>query len=221
MMDYTPLHWCTRKGNENLSRLLLEHNADVNIRDKHGYTPLHRPARVGNENLCRLLLEHNPDVNIQDEDGSTPLHWCAIKGNGNLCRLLLEHNADVNIQNKLGYTPLNWCALTGNEGLCGLLVEHNAMPRHPKFELSSPQNAIASVQGAEKLKSNLKSEKRLRQNPCYTHTTLKTEELGETLLYTIKELEKEQEMYTKGIASVSLPFKVQKNSSLISNRRKH
>ena len=59
------------------------------------------------------------------------------------------------------------------------------MQGHPKFELSSEQKAtetkyttgVASVQGAEKLKSNLKSEKALRQNPSFTHTTLKIEEL--------------------------------------------
>ena len=53
------------------------------------------------------------------------------------------------------------------------------MQQRPKFELSFAQKAIetnyttvvASVQGAEKLKSNLKSEKTLRQNPSYTHTT--------------------------------------------------
>ena len=75
------------------------------------------------------------------------------------------------------------------------------MQRHPKFELSSAQKAIEtkyttlapSVQGAEKLKSNLKSEKTLRQNPSYTHTTLETEELWETPLCTTEELEKEPE----------------------------
>ena len=174
---------------------------------------------MGNEHLRRLLLEHNPDVNIQDGDGSTPLHWCAIKGNGNLCRLLLEHNADVNIRDKHGYTPLHWPARVGNEHLCRLLLEHNAMPRHPKFELSSAQNAIqtkyttgvASVQGAEKLKASLKSEKRLRQNPWYTHTTLKTEELGDILLYRKKELEKEPEKYTTGVASVQGAEKLKSN----------
>ena len=66
------------------------------------------------------------------------------------------------------------------------------MQRHPKVELSSGQKAIeteytagiASVQGAEKLKSNLKSEKTLRQNPSYTHTTLELEQLWETPLCT-------------------------------------
>ena len=65
------------------------------------------------------------------------------------------------------------------------------------MQLSSAQKAIetiyttgvASVQGAEKLKSNLKSEKALRQNPSYTHT----EKLWETPFYTTKELDKEPE----------------------------
>ena len=113
---------------------------------------------------------------------------CVREGNENLCRLLLEHNADVNIQDTWGYTPLDLCTRKANENLRRLLLEHNAMQRHPKFELSSEQKAIetkyttsvASVQGAEKLKSNLKSEKTLRQNPSYTHTTLKTEGLWET-----------------------------------------
>ena len=189
-----------REGNENLCTLLLEHNADVNIGDRNGYATLHLCAGKGNENLCRLLLEHNANVNIQNNPGDTPLHLSAIEGNENLCTLLLEHNADVNIRDIDGYTPLDWCAREGNEDVCRLLLEHNPMQRHPKFELSSAQKAIetkyttvvASVQGAEKLKSNLKSEKTLRQNPSYTHTTLKTEELWETPKGT-KELEKEPE----------------------------
>ena len=135
-----------------------------------------------------MLLEHNADVNIQGNGGYTPLHLCAREGNENLCRLLLEHNADVNIQDNDGDTPLNWCVFEGNEKLRRLLLEHNAMQRHPKFELSSVLKAIeakyttyvASFQGAEKLKFNLKLEKTLRRKPWYTQKTLKTEKLWET-----------------------------------------
>ena len=197
----TPLFLSAREGNDNLCTLLLEHNADVNIRDINGYAPLHLCARKGNENLCRLLLEYNANVNIQNNRGDTPLHLSAIEGNDNLCTLLLEHNADVNIRDINGCTPLRLCAREANQNLCRLLLEPNAMQRHLKFELTSVQKAIetkytkgvASVQGAEKLKSNLKSEETLRQNPSYTHTTLKTEELWETPLDTTKELEKEPE----------------------------
>ena len=123
---YTPLHWCSRKGNENLCRLLLEHNADVNIQNNDGYTPLHWCTIKGNENLCRLLLEYNADVNIQDKCGDTPFNWCAREGKENLVRLFLKHNADVNIKDNRGYTLLYWCAREGKENLCRLLLEHNA-----------------------------------------------------------------------------------------------
>ena len=208
----TPLYWCASEGNENLCRLLLEQNVDVNIQNKSRRTPLHCCARKGNENLCRLLLEHNADVNIQDKGGRTPLHWCVRAGNEHLYRLLLDNNADVNIQDILGHTILDLCAGRRNaENLRRLLLEHNAMQRHPKFELSSGQKAIeteytagvASVQGAEKLKSNLKSEKTLRQNRSYTHTTLELEERSKIpFSYRTKELMEEleaEQVKTQGV----------------------
>ena len=60
-------------------------------------------------------------------------------------------------------------------------------------DLEKYTTVVVSVQGAGKLKSNLKPERTQKQNPSYTHTTLKTEELWETPLYTRKELEKEPE----------------------------
>ena len=159
---------CARGGNENLCRLLLEHNADVNIQNNVRYTPLHWCARGGNENLCRLLLEHNADVNIQDRWGYTPSHCCAREGYENLCRLLLEHKA---------------------------MQRHPKfeLSSAQKAIETNYTTGVASVQDAGKLTSNLKSEKTLRQNPSNTHTTLKTEELWETPFYTAKELEKEPE----------------------------
>ena len=197
-----PLMLAADWNNYMAASLIVRHGADVNhVHISNGFTPLHVSVNKGHENLVRLLLKHNADVNIQNTNGYTPLHQSFLKGNENLCRLLLEHNADVNIQDRYGNTPLDWCAREGKENLCRLLLEHNAMQQHPKFEPSSGQKAIetkcttgvASVQGAEKLKSNFKSEKTVRQNPSYTYTTLKTEELWETPLYTIKELEKEPE----------------------------
>ena len=115
------MHRCAREGNENLCRLLLDHNADVNIQDNAGWTLLHRCAREGNENLCRLLLDHNANVNIQDNAGCTPLNWCTCKGYENLCRLLLEHNANVNIQDRDGSTPLHLSACRNRD--CSKIID--------------------------------------------------------------------------------------------------
>jgi ankyrin repeat protein len=44
-------------------KLLLEHKADVNAKDRDGETALHGAASRGHEALVKLLLEHKADVN--------------------------------------------------------------------------------------------------------------------------------------------------------------
>ena len=58
----------------NLVRMLLKHNADLNIQDNSGYTALHLAVNARDENLVRLCFEHHADVNIQNNSGYTALH---------------------------------------------------------------------------------------------------------------------------------------------------
>lgn len=55
--------------------MLLEHQADPNIKDERGATPLHRAAARNNINCAKLLFKHGcrVDVNCQDVDGNTPM----------------------------------------------------------------------------------------------------------------------------------------------------
>jgi hypothetical protein len=75
----TPLHLAVSHGKIGVARLLLEHRADVDSRDKWGKTPLHllfEDHGRGNDalDLARLLLQHGADVNRRDQDNNTPLH---------------------------------------------------------------------------------------------------------------------------------------------------
>lgn len=58
----TPLHLAVSKGNIDVIKLLISHNADVNFitRSRHGETrtALHLAIEMGNTNLIKLLLEH-------------------------------------------------------------------------------------------------------------------------------------------------------------------
>src|SRR5438046_8176838 len=77
----TALHWAAGNGHEAVVRLLLEHNADVNITSyKNGRTALHLGALNGHEAVVQLLLEHNADINICDTYGVTALHLEAGRG---------------------------------------------------------------------------------------------------------------------------------------------
>ena len=125
----TPLHCCVREGNENICRLLLDHNTDINIQDKDGCTPLHWCAIGGNENLCRLLLEHNADVNIQDKYGSTPLHLSARRNRdcSEIIDLLVKYGVqNLSIRDAKGRTPLQMAVRLWNAQAVKTLVDLGA-----------------------------------------------------------------------------------------------
>ena len=102
-------------------RLLLEHNADVNMKDnEYGWTALRLAARKGHQAVVRLLLEHRlvlwrllehkADINAMNNSGRTALHEAASKGYEAVVRLLLEHKVDVNTKDKDGWTALHQAA---------------------------------------------------------------------------------------------------------------
>jgi hypothetical protein len=89
--EMTPLHWAVRNGHENVTKLLLDHGADV---DTYGYglTPLIWAVRNGNKAIVQILLEK---AKIDQKGyGMTALHWAALEGRESLLRLLLGRGAD-------------------------------------------------------------------------------------------------------------------------------
>ena len=53
------MHIAAELGHEEVVEILLESNAFVNVRNKHGMTPLHLAARRGNNKMIRqLVTEH-------------------------------------------------------------------------------------------------------------------------------------------------------------------
>ena len=80
------LNLCTREitpplfnaiffGNFELTKLLIENGANVNLQDHCGTTPLHCAIRAiaGNkEQIIQLLLDNGADLKIKDSLGKTP-----------------------------------------------------------------------------------------------------------------------------------------------------
>jgi ankyrin repeat protein len=67
------------RHNAEIARLLIEHGAVVDARDKQGQTPLHAAARDGLVAVATVLVSKGADVNARDHYGRTPLwiarHW--------------------------------------------------------------------------------------------------------------------------------------------------
>ncbi len=120
----TALSWVARDGPLSVAQILLvDYNADVNIRDIYGCTALHGAALKGRADMLHLLLEQGADPNIEDKDGWTSLHVAALKGYEAIVELLLK-SIDG------GEAILHWVALQQNDqekaAIIGEILEKKA-----------------------------------------------------------------------------------------------
>jgi len=75
-----PLHSAAAGNYTQIARMLIENNAQINVKQQAGATALHSAAQNGNIDLLILLLEHGADVNIRMEGGKLPADLAREKG---------------------------------------------------------------------------------------------------------------------------------------------
>src|SRR6266542_2860082 len=91
---------------EEIVKLLLEKNADVNVTDDLGNTPLMFAASRNGDELVSLLLERKASVNMKNKKQETALHLAAQDGYARVMELLLANGADVRARDANGLTAL-------------------------------------------------------------------------------------------------------------------
>ena len=101
----TPLMTASRLGLDNVVRILLTRNADINAVDINGNTALHTAALNSQLSVVKLLLEKNPNLDIQNKVGNTALHLAVISGNIDIVGELVLKGAKTKIRNNDGKYP--------------------------------------------------------------------------------------------------------------------
>ncbi|OBT61097.1 hypothetical protein VE03_09863 [Pseudogymnoascus sp. 23342-1-I1] len=121
------LHLAASKGNESMTRLLLNICADVARQDSSGCTPLHLAAEAGHDRIVEILLNKSADPNAVDLMGQTVLFHAVKAGHESTTRLLLkETSLNVNAKDDMGQVALHLAVETGSEPLTLLLLSHGA-----------------------------------------------------------------------------------------------
>ena len=85
-----PIQSAAAGGHRKIVKMLLDHNADPNIREQGGYTPLHAAAQNGDEEMIRILLYGGADLTIKSNDGKTPLDLAMDAGHEKASLILGE-----------------------------------------------------------------------------------------------------------------------------------
>ena len=124
----TPLHVASAHGHDDVVHLLLQHNAEVNVRCTSGgrWTPLLSASRFGHANAVQLLLEHGADVTAQNVHHCTSLWFASYGGHVEVVGLLLEHGADIHTRGPFNKTLYQRAMESGHVEVAQFLLEQGA-----------------------------------------------------------------------------------------------
>lgn len=111
-------------------RFLLQHGADVHMRDVQGASALHRASQDGWKESVSLLLESGADVNAQDVAGRVPLHYASRFLRKDCLDLLKRYGANETLRDLRGSLPGDYLAV-----------------EEKKFETKKAQDALGRGRG--------------------------------------------------------------------------
>jgi ankyrin repeat protein len=150
-----PLHRAAINGHKDVAEWLLEHGADINVKDKYREILLNKKVMQGSKDTAAtsdsIGLTESAKAGIYGyfadySSGYTPLHWTAIDGMKDMAEFLLARGADVNVRTNLGETPLHYAAGHGHMDLVELLLSYkaeiNAKNRNGRTPLDEGQNQM-------------------------------------------------------------------------------
>ncbi|KAK8723687.1 hypothetical protein OTU49_011493 [Cherax quadricarinatus] len=131
----TALHIASMKGHEEITRMLLQSMAFVEVRDEEGVTPLHLASRHNRPGIVRLLVEMSQaDIQARaTKTGAVALHEAAENGSVECVKTLLAVGAPSCPRNSKMETPIDLAKRMGHKQCYNLLVHHH--PPIPRYRL--------------------------------------------------------------------------------------
>lgn len=131
MRGKSALHNAARSGQCSCVKILLEHNAYVNIASYDRRTPLMEAAEQGYTECLIMLLNYGADPNTVSTDQMTALHYAARNGHSDCVEKLLQSGSNVNAIASGGWTSLHFAARHAHSTCVKLLLQYNAQVEPP------------------------------------------------------------------------------------------
>ncbi|XP_059473664.1 uncharacterized protein LOC132195582 [Neocloeon triangulifer] len=113
-----PLLFAAATNHFNVCNMLLQHGADINLKDSDGIGPLHIAIGRKHFDLALWLLEQE-DFVIDDE----AVQITVTKGNAQILEKLRSKNADLLKKDERFRSPAHLAAISGNTECLGMLLD--------------------------------------------------------------------------------------------------
>ncbi len=146
-----PIHHAAKLGFYKVARLLIEHNARLDVLNESRESPLFLTTnRDGSDSLFRMLLEKGADPNF---GGYNPLQAATYNGNIERVNLLLQFDATVDVLNRDGQTALHIAArserirASHKKTIIKKLLEEGADPNIRDGEGKTPLHQAVKAMG--------------------------------------------------------------------------
>ncbi len=141
--------------NPELVHLLLDHEANPNIKGPDGRTPLMCAAFKEDVKGVHALLAHHADPNLRDNEGKSVLYYAfLLHSNPEVLRQLLAYGADVNAQDDTGSTPLMHATFDPDPASIQILLAEHAEINHRD---ARGHTALDWLQNTQKMQQRLLS----------------------------------------------------------------
>ena len=144
----TLLHYAALANDVPSVKLLLDNDANVDIKDKNGWTALMFASDRNKFSIVEILLRNGADPDVLDTKGRTALVLASMHGHAETIKLLMQYNADPDFQeNPSGRSSLEFLSYEGRTDLVKLLLEHKANPNLRNKAAGRTALAVASRVG--------------------------------------------------------------------------
>jgi len=103
---------------------MLQHGADVNMKDDVNLTGIHVACIRGAIKIVQLLVDKEASITCRDIDGNTPLHFACENNHTQIAIYLVRMGADTSLRNRAGLTSLHYICMNGNMKLTLLIRDY-------------------------------------------------------------------------------------------------
>lgn len=142
-MYNTDLHDAAKQGDINeVKRLILEENRDVNFQDEDKNTPLYCAAKEGRTDVVKWLLTHGADSSLQCQCTNTALHIATQNKHVDVVKILAAHaaqttnvvhtgNNNIDLPGNTNQTALHMAVRNESIGIIKILLFYGANGNYP------------------------------------------------------------------------------------------